>query len=133
MQYLVDRVGALGGQIVYATSVTELVKGGEGRITGVKAEGKDGSTWEVSAKAVCLTSGGFAANNEMIAEYYPGYEEYKFNCAPGSTGDGIKLGIEAGAAVECMGRDLGAFLSTTPQAGSLHVSDHARHHGQRKR
>ncbi len=118
MQYLVDRVGALGGQIVYATSVTELMKDGEGRIVGVKAEGKDGSTWEVSAKAVCLTSGGFAANNEMIAEYYPGYEEYKFNCAPGSTGDGIKLGLEAGAAVECMGRDLGAFLSTTPQAGS---------------
>lgn len=118
MQFLVDRVGALGGQIVYATEVTELVTDDEGRAVGLKAKGKDGSTWDVTAKAVCLTSGGFAANNEMIAEYYPGYEDYKFNCAPGSTGDGIKLGIEAGAAVECMGRDLGAFLSTTAQAGS---------------
>ena len=30
MQYLVDRVGALGGKIVYATPVTELVKNAEG-------------------------------------------------------------------------------------------------------
>ena len=72
----------------------------------------------MTAKAVCLTTGGFAANPEMIAEHYPEYAEYKFNCAPGSTGEGILMGQKAGGAVECMGRELGAFLSTTSQAGS---------------
>lgn len=117
-EFLVDRIGALGGQIIYGTKVTELVKEGD-RITGLKAEGKDGSTWTVTAKAVCLTSGGFAANQDMIKQHYPKYGEYKFNCAPGSTGDGIELGQAAGGAIECMGRELGAFLSTTNQAGSF--------------
>ncbi|MEG1512213.1 MAG: FAD-dependent oxidoreductase [Raoultibacter sp.] len=117
MQFLVDRVTALGGSIVYATKVTDLIKEND-RVTGVKAEGKDGSTWTVSAKAVCLTSGGFAANKDMIKQYYPDYAEFTFNCAPGSTGDGIVLGQKAGAGIECMGRELGAFLSTTAQAGS---------------
>lgn len=116
--FLVDRIGALGGQIVYATKVTDLVQDADGRVTGLTAEGKDGSAWTVSAKAVCLTSGGFAANQDMIAEHYPEYAAYKFNCAPGSTGDGILLGQKAGGAIECMGRELGAFLSTTNQAGS---------------
>lgn len=117
-EFLVDRVSALGGQIVYATKVTELSQDSDGRVTGLLAEGRDGSAWTVSAKAVCLTTGGFAANPEMIAEYYPEYAEYKFNCAPGSTGEGILMGQKAGGAVECMGRELGAFLSTTSQAGS---------------
>lgn len=116
--FLVDRVGALGGQIVYATKVIELVQDSDERVTGLLAEGRDGSTWTVSAKAVCLTTGGFAANPEMIAEHYPEYAEYKFNCAPGSTGEGILMGQKAGGAIECMGRELGAFLSTTSQAGS---------------
>ena len=116
--FLVDRVGALGGQIIYATKVTELSQDSDGRVTGLLAEGRDGSTWTVTAKAVCLTTGGFAANPEMIAEHYPEYAEYKFNCAPGSTGEGILMGQKAGGAVECMGRELGAFLSTTSQAGS---------------
>ena len=54
----------------------------------------------------------------MIKEHYPEYGEFSFNCAPGSTGDGIVLAQAENAAIECMGRDLGAFLSTTPQAGS---------------
>lgn len=116
--FLVDRVGALGGQIIYATKVTELSQDSDGRVTGLLAEGRDGSTWTVTAKAVCLTTGGFAANPEMIAEHYPEYAEYKFNCAPGSTGEGILMGQKAGGAVGCMGRELGAFLSTTSQAGS---------------
>ncbi len=116
--FLVDRVGALGGQIIYATKVTELSQDSDGRVTGLLAEGRDGSTWTVTAKAVCLTTGGFAANPEMIAEHYPEYAEYKFNCAPGCSGEGILMGKKSGGAVECMGRELGAFLSTTSQAGS---------------
>ena len=58
--FLVDRIGALGGQISMM-KVTELVQDADGRVTGLKAEGRDGSTWTVTAKAVCLTSGGLMA------------------------------------------------------------------------
>lgn len=119
MLALVDRIGALGGTVVYDTPVTELVQGEDGTVCGLRAEGKDGSTWDVSAKAVCLASGGFGANRDMVAQYYPAYADFVWNCMPGSTGDGIVLGQQAGAAIECMGRDLGSFLSTTAQAGSF--------------
>lgn len=119
MESLVDRITKLGGTIVYDTPVTELVQGEDGAVTGLHAEGKDGSTWDVTARAVCLASGGFGANREMVAQYYPDYADAVWNCMPGSTGEGIVLGQGVGAGIECMGRDLGSFLSTTAQAGSF--------------
>lgn len=118
MEFLVDRIGALGGQIVYGTTVTDIVTDDSGRTAGLKAEGKDGSTWTVTAKATLLASGGFAANQDMVKQHYPKYADFTFNCCPASTGDGIVLGQKLGAAIECMGRDLGSYLSTTAQAGS---------------
>jgi fumarate reductase flavoprotein subunit len=119
MESLVDRIGKLGGTVVCDTPVTELVQDESGAVVGLRAEGKDGSTWDVTARAVCLASGGFGANREMVAQYYPDYADVVWNCCPGSTGDGIVLGQGVGAGIECMGRDLGSFLSTTAQAGSF--------------
>lgn len=110
MLFIVDRIVALGGQIIYGTPVTELTKDGE-RITGVVAEGSDGISWNVSAKAVMLASGGFGANKDLMAEYYPDYADFFINTHTGSQGDGLVLGMGAGAGIECMGRFLGAFLS----------------------
>lgn len=117
MQFLVDRIGALGGTIVYGATVTDIVMDGE-RAAGLVAEGKDGSVYTATAKAVLLASGGFGANQDMVDQYYPQYAGRSFNCCPASTGDGIVLGQKAGAAIECMGRELGAYMSTTGQAGS---------------
>ena len=117
MQYLADRVGALGGTIVYGAKVTDITMDGD-RATGLVAEGKDGSVYTATAKAVLLASGGFGANQEMVDQYYPQYAGRSFNCCPASTGDGIVLGQKVGAGIECMGRELGAYMSTTSQAGS---------------
>ncbi len=116
MNYLADRIGALGGELLYGTEMTELVQAEDGTVTGIVAQAKDGSTVTVDAAAVCLCTGGFAANQEMVAEYYPQYGEFVFNCCKGSTGKGLQLAVEAGAYTECMGRTLGAFNSTTPDA-----------------
>lgn len=112
MESLVDRIGALGGRIIYATPVVDLIQSEDGRITGLVAKGKDGKTWNVTADAVMLASGGFAANPEMVAQYYPYTNGSRFNCTPGSTGDGILLGQKYGAGIECMGRAVTTFLST---------------------
>ncbi|MEG1790213.1 MAG: FAD-dependent oxidoreductase, partial [Oscillospiraceae bacterium] len=112
VEYLAKHITDKGGRIIYGTPVTKLVQSEDGAVTGVVAEGKDGTTWNVAANAVVLCSGGFGANADMVAEYYPQYAGYTFNCAPGSTGDGITLGLAAGAGVECMGRTVTAFLSS---------------------
>lgn len=111
MEYMAERIAKLGGRIVYATPVTELIQAEDGTVTGVIAEGEDGTTWTVNAKVTMLASGGFGNNKEMMDEYYPQYKDEVLNCPKGSTGDGILLGMEAGAGIECMGRTLGSFLS----------------------
>ncbi len=116
MQHLADRIGALGGTIHYATTLTELIQGDDGTVTGVKATAKDGSALTVNAKAVCMATGGFGNNSEMIAEYYPTYAEAPWACCSGSTGEGMQMAVGAGAVLECMDRELGAFNSTTPDA-----------------
>ncbi len=111
MMFLEQRIKGLGGQIIYSTEVKELMKDGD-KIVGVKAKGDDGASWTITGKAVLLASGGFARNKDMIKKYNPGYEDQFFNCASASTGDGIRMGLEAGAYVECEGRALPAYLST---------------------
>lgn len=125
LQYLVDKFEKDGGRIIYATPVTDLIQDESGTITGLVAEGEDGTTYTVNAKAVLLASGGFAANQEMIAEHYPQYADMIFNCTPGSTGDGILLGQEYGAGIDSMGRTLGAFMSdynTNYELAFMHYS-----------
>ena len=108
---LADRIVAKGGTIIYGTPVVSLKMGQGGRVVGLKAEGKDGSSWDVDAGAVLLATGGFASNRDMLAKYYPAYKDFAFNGVAGDTGEGIVMGQAAGAAIECMDRALGAFPS----------------------
>lgn len=116
MGYLADRVVALGGELDYHTVATSLIQADDGTVTGVEAEDRDGSTFSINASAVCLCTGGFAANQDLVAQYYPQYADFTFNCCKGSTGAGLQMALDAGAYTECMGRDLGAFNSVTPDA-----------------
>lgn len=113
MMFLAQRVEKYeNGKIIYSTSVTDLIQDESGRVTGVHAQTADGTVLTITGKAVCLASGGYAKNPEMLAQYNPGYEKYFFNCASASTGEGIQMGIAAGGFVECEGRPLPAFLSS---------------------
>lgn len=117
MSFMADRVTALGGNLHYSVKMTEFIKDSDGKIAGIKAEGvRDGSAYTINAKAVCMATGGFAANKDMLKQYYPDYADFSFNCCPGSTGEGMQMAIEEGAVTECMGRPLGAFCSVTPDA-----------------
>lgn len=106
--FLADRITALGGTIVYGTPVVGLSKE-KGRVVGLRAQGRDGRDWEVTAGAVLLATGGFGANKDMVAQYYPAYKAYPFNGVGTNTGDGLRMGLEAGGTAECMDRPLGAF------------------------
>ena len=93
---LTENVEALGIQILYNTPVTELILD-SGAVTGVKAASKD-TSYQIKAKAVVIATGGFGANVELCASYRPDLAGFVTTNAPGATGDGIQLGIAAGAA-----------------------------------
>mgnify|MGYP000992875862 CR=1 FL=1 len=93
---LTKNVEDLGIQILFNTPATELILEG-GAVTGVKAASK-GTSYQIAAKAVVIATGGFGANVELCASYRPDLAGFVTTNAPGATGDGIQLGIAAGAA-----------------------------------
>lgn len=69
----------------------------DGAVTGVEVK-IDGKTKKVAAKAVVLATGGFGADLDMVADLNPALKGYVTTNQEGSTGDGIKLAEEEGAA-----------------------------------
>ena len=82
------------------TKATEILMT-EGKVSGVKVEGPDGE-YEITAPAVILTTGGFAANSDMVAEYDARWEGLGFSCAASSTGDGHLMAEAVGAGLSSM-------------------------------
>jgi len=86
--------------------VTELVRDDDGGVAGVRATGPDGEL-AVRAPAVVLATGGFQANVELLTRYVTRYADLLYvRSNPGSTGDGLTIGLAAGAATS---RGLHAF------------------------
>jgi 3-oxosteroid 1-dehydrogenase len=85
-----------------STEVTGLIIE-DGRVCGVRAV-KDGEPVEVRARlGVLLATGGFERNQQMRSEYQQAPVDAGWTTgSPGNTGDGIKLGMSAGADVTLM-------------------------------
>lgn len=110
-----------GGEILTDTTVSELIIEG-GEIKGVVATGYSGNTITVRAEAVVLATGGFSANTKMLQQYNTYWTEIQDDItttnSPAITGDGIKLGLQAGAELVDMG--LIQMLPTCdPDTGAL--------------
>ena len=84
-----------GGKTLFSTPATDLIVDKDGKVTGVKAKGKDGKTIEIEAKAVVIASGGFAGNAEMMKQYVG--EPFAFGEVMQNTGDGVRMAWKAGA------------------------------------
>ena len=78
------------------TTATELVMT-DGKVTGVKVS-TDAGDYTITAKAVILTTGGFGADLEEVAQYAPQLEGFVTTNAMGATGDGIDMATAVGAA-----------------------------------
>lgn len=79
------------------SNVREILVNNKGHITGVRITRPDGSTWQVLASSVILATGGFSANETMVAQYAPAYANYMTTNSPGATGDGIQMARALGA------------------------------------
>ena len=85
-------------EVHFATPVLALEQDGGGAVVGVKT--RDGI---LTARKIILASGGFGASAELLSKYIPKAVGIPFPGHHGSTGDGIKMGLGIGAAVENMG------------------------------
>ena len=97
---LQEKAESLGAEFYTGADVKEILVDESGRTVGCVAQMSDGSTLTVNAsKAVILTTGGFAANADLVYEYSGGAITTKLtSCAVSSTGDGIGLAEAVGAA-----------------------------------
>ena len=101
-----DWVKAHGAHLLTETRAMDLIIEDD-VVKGVVAQRKDGSKVTIHAKAVILTAGGFGANTKMVQKYNTYWQKIDDDIAttnsPSITGDGINLGLEAGADLFGMG------------------------------
>ena len=93
-------LGKEGIEVLTETPATELLTDEDGNVVGVIAEGPEGKI-TIHAKKVILASGGFAKNEELLERLVPemkGTAELSAASA-GSTGDGIIMAVNVGAAL----------------------------------
>lgn len=83
--------------IYYSTSVTKLITDDKNRVVGAVAEEKSGNTRDVKAKAVILSTAGFANNAEWMKKYTGHGDDVVPVGQMKKMGDGIRMGMEVGA------------------------------------
>ena len=95
---LTSKVRELGGTILLGAEVEELLMD-SGSMSGVVAQGTNGITYQISAPAVVLASGGFGGNADLREEYW-GSSTYQYAGTPADDGAVILMAEELGAAVD---------------------------------
>lgn len=93
---MLESAQKLGATVMTETPALDLIIE-DGVVKGLYAEKPDGTILQVNAKAVILTSGGYANNEETMAER--GYDlTYSINHGvQGHDGDGLRMATSAGA------------------------------------
>lgn len=100
---LTNAAESLGVDIRLQTEAVALVREENGPVTGVIAKLADGSTVEfIAERGVVLATGGFAWNQDLINEFIPHLNGIATNNSVGSTGSGITMAREIGAALRDM-------------------------------
>jgi len=93
-EYLVevfkDTIEDLGIEVRLNTKAIEILAEGN-KATGIKVENSDGSQYNINAKAVIIASGGFGANQELVAKYNEELKDFSTTNQPGATGDAFGM------------------------------------------
>lgn len=98
MKVLADYAEKQGVEIFYSTPAEQLVVEGAA-VKGVIAKGKEGYIQFNAKKGVILATGDYQNDDEMMAYYLPDLQ-YMGRKQPNKTGDGHKMAVWAGGAIE---------------------------------
>ena len=86
-----------GIEIMYSTTAKKILTDDTGAAIGVEAEGAEGNTVTINAKAVIDAAGGFGANMDMVTKYKPELAGFCTTNAAGAQGQGIVMAQDIGA------------------------------------
>lgn len=110
MQNNLDRAEEAGADIHYDTKAIELIQDSDGTVTGVYAQAADSDKYiQINAKSTIIATGDYLANEEMMKFYAPECVENEIQILSldmdkdgnyTNVGDGHKMGVWAGAAIE---------------------------------
>lgn len=116
-----DHLAAGRIDLLEDTRVDELVRDGDGGVSGVRAVRVDGRRVVLRGAHVVLATGGYGANLAMLRARAPGTDGLVSACRPSSTGDGVRLAEAVGAAFHRAERQLPALaaLAIAPAEGML--------------
>jgi fumarate reductase flavoprotein subunit len=104
-----------GAQLMTEARVTDLYTDGTGRVTGVRIARPGGEFEEVGAGAVVLACCGFGGDHEMVGREIPEMARARYFGHEGNRGDGIRWGVELGAATADMTAYQGLGTLADPQ------------------
>ena len=118
-----------GIDVYMETRATKLLTDKKGNVVGVLAKGKD-TDYEIRAKSVILSAGGFSRDRKMLKKYFPEHFdndlEFEFEGGPAlaryADGDGIKMAQEVGSMPDY-------HMDMLIGAGPHHGSESTRHLG----
>jgi fumarate reductase flavoprotein subunit len=118
MRRLEENLTRRAGVLMRGTQAEALVVE-DGACVGVDAV-RDGASLRISAKAVVIADGGFAANRDMIAKYItPRADRVLCRVGPGAQGDGIRMAEQAGAAIGGFGEFYGHIQHRNAMTNAL--------------
>ena len=88
----------LGAEILLETRATALLTDESGAVTGAAVE-HNGQSYNITADAVILATGGYSWNDELVERLCPENLNTIHVASPGNTGDGLIMAEEVGAAL----------------------------------
>ncbi len=93
--------------VLYGTHASGLVtRPGTNEVLGVRATRGDSQVTVRANKGVLIATGSYTANKDLVREFnLPGVDYYSYG-APNLTGDGLIMGIQAGASLWRMAKSL---------------------------
>ncbi len=110
LRSLGQRLTQLGGALLLETRATRL-RIEDGKVVGVEAEGPGGLV-TITAKATIICDGGFSASLDSVREHICALpEKVKQRGAASAMGDGLRMAVDAGAAVSELAPFYGHLLS----------------------
>jgi succinate dehydrogenase/fumarate reductase flavoprotein subunit len=93
-----DMLRASGGEIITGARTRELVTDDAGVVRGAACVLADGQPRRIEARWTLLATGGFQADRGLRADHiHPQAHGIELRSNPNSTGDGLRLGLAAGA------------------------------------
>ncbi len=87
---LSDKAKEVGVDIRVSTTATEIIVE-DNNVVGINVATEDNGGYTIYADSVIIATGGFGANNDLVASFVPELKGYGTTNAPGATGDVLTI------------------------------------------